>query len=163
MKIFVLQHKYLVDNQKYFCKEKKNCSVHIFNMVTKCCAIVLKKILKFSQISPFFADKNVQKRVMNSQFFLIVTYVHIPRAALMPPCAATVCDLVGNSLVTTAVLNPSWTKPNAALSPAPPAPITRASCWWSTTVQALPWLTEASFNGDAPPTDKWRFLQTYVA
>lgn len=30
----------------------------------------------------------------------------LPRAALIPPCAATVCERVGNSLVITAVLNP---------------------------------------------------------
>ena len=42
-------------------------------------------------------------------------------------CAATVCDLVGNSLVTQAVLNPLSTRPIAARSPAPPAPTTTAS------------------------------------
>ena len=42
-------------------------------------------------------------------------------------CAATVCDLVGNSLVIHAVLNPSLAKPKAALRPAPPAPTTTAS------------------------------------
>ena len=47
-------------------------------------------------------------------------------------CAATVCDLVGNSLVMQAVLNPSSTRPKAALSPAPPAPTTTASYVWST-------------------------------
>lgn len=50
-----------------------------------------------------------------------------PRAALMPPCAATVCDLVGNNLEMQAVLNPCSTRPKAALSPAPPAPTTTAS------------------------------------
>lgn len=47
--------------------------------------------------------------------------------------AATVCDLVGKSLVMQAVLNPSSTRPNAALSPAPPAPTTTASYVWSIT------------------------------
>jgi hypothetical protein len=51
----------------------------------------------------------------------------LPRAALIPPCAATVCDLVGNSFEIQAVLNPASERPNAALSPAPPAPTTMAS------------------------------------
>ena len=38
----------------------------------------------------------------------------LPKAALIPPCAATVCDLVGNNLETQAVLKPSETKPKAA-------------------------------------------------
>jgi len=38
-----------------------------------------------------------------------------------------VCERVGNSLLIQAVLNPYSTKPNAALSPAPPAPTTTAS------------------------------------
>lgn len=51
----------------------------------------------------------------------------LPRAALIPPYAATVCDLVGNNLVMHAVLNPYSTNPKAALNPAPPAPRTTAS------------------------------------
>ena len=54
-----------------------------------------------------------------------------PSAALMPPCAATVCERVGNSFEMHAVLNPSSTSPNAARSPAPPAPTTTASYVWS--------------------------------
>lgn len=54
-----------------------------------------------------------------------------PKAALIPPCAATVCDRVGKSFVMTAVLKPSATRPNAARSPAPPAPTTTASYVWS--------------------------------
>jgi len=53
--------------------------------------------------------------------------VLFPRAALIPPYAATVCDLVGNSLLKQAVLKPCSTNPTAALSPAPPPPITKAS------------------------------------
>lgn len=48
-------------------------------------------------------------------------------------CAATVWDLVGKSLVMQAVLKPASDRPNAALSPAPPAPTTTASNSWSTT------------------------------
>ncbi len=44
----------------------------------------------------------------------------LPSAAFMPPCAATVWERVGKSFVTTAVLNPSATSPNAARRPAPP-------------------------------------------
>ena len=51
----------------------------------------------------------------------------LPKAALIPPYAATVCDLVGNSLDMHAVLKPNSTKPKAALNPAPPAPTTTAS------------------------------------
>lgn len=53
-------------------------------------------------------------------------------AALIPPCAATVCERVGNSLVIHAVLNPDDASPNAARRPAPPAPTTTASKVWST-------------------------------
>lgn len=48
-------------------------------------------------------------------------------------CAATVCERVGKSLVTHAVLKPASDRPNAARSPAPPAPTTTASNSWSTT------------------------------
>ena len=63
----------------------------------------------------------------------------LPRAALIPPCAATVCERVGNSLVITAVLNPYASaipantsptfseRPMAARRPAPPAPTTTQS------------------------------------
>ena len=51
---------------------------------------------------------------------------YFANAALIPPCAATVCDLVGNSFVTHAVFNPASVKPTAARSPAPPAPTTIA-------------------------------------
>lgn len=52
--------------------------------------------------------------------------VMLPNAALMPPCAATVCDRVGNSLDTHAVLSPASVRPTAARRPAPPAPTTMA-------------------------------------
>lgn len=58
--------------------------------------------------------------------------VIFPRAALIPPCAATVCDRVGKSLVMHAVLKPASAHPMAARSPAPPAPTTTASYSWST-------------------------------
>ena len=53
---------------------------------------------------------------------------YFAKAALIPPCAATVCDLVGNNFVTHAVFNPASVKPTAARSPAPPAPTTIALC-----------------------------------
>ena len=82
--------------------------------------------------------------------------INIPKAALIPPWAATVCDLVGNNFVTTAVLKPSWTRPKAARRPAPPAPMTNASCWWSITVYALVMFEfcEPSTEGFALATDK---------
>jgi len=66
---------------------------------------------------------------------LIVSYmcqrqsslVRLPSAALMPPCAATVCERVGKSFVMQAVLKPFSARPMAARRPAPPAPTTTAS------------------------------------
>ena len=52
----------------------------------------------------------------------------------MPPCAATVCDRVGNSFEIHAVFRPASAQPMAARRPAPPAPTTTASYSWSTTV-----------------------------
>src|SRR5207302_2062460 len=51
----------------------------------------------------------------------------LPSAAPTPPCAATVCDRVGNTLDNTAVLTPASDNCSAARSPAPPAPTTTAS------------------------------------
>ena len=60
-------------------------------------------------------------RLCETFIFVSITYLKLIT------CAATVCDLVGNSLVIQAVLNPSLAKPKAALRPAPPAPTTTAS------------------------------------
>jgi len=57
-----------------------------------------------------------------------------PRAALIPPCAATVWLLVGKSFEIQAVQKPYSASPNVARSPAPPAPTTIASYSWSITV-----------------------------
>jgi hypothetical protein len=51
----------------------------------------------------------------------------LPSAAEMPPCAATVCERVGNTLVMHAVFRPFSAMPNVARSPAPPAPTTTTS------------------------------------
>ncbi len=56
---------------------------------------------------------------------------YFPSAAFMPPCAATVWLLVGNNFDMHAVLKPASARPNAARSPAPPAPTTSASYSWS--------------------------------
>lgn len=53
--------------------------------------------------------------------------VIFPKAALIPPYAATVCERVGNNLEIQAVLKPNSERPNAARRPAPPAPTTTAS------------------------------------
>src|SRR5512142_1784981 len=56
----------------------------------------------------------------------------LPSAAEMPPCAATVCERVGNTLVRQAVCSPFAARPNVARNPAPPAPTTTTSylcCW----------------------------------
>ena len=56
----------------------------------------------------------------------------LPSAAEMPPCAATVCERVGNTLVTQAVRRPASEQPTVARRPAPPAPTTTTSKVWST-------------------------------
>jgi len=51
----------------------------------------------------------------------------LPSAAEMPPCAATVWLLVGNTLVMQATFKPLRAASSVALSPAPPAPTTTTS------------------------------------
>src|SRR5437868_8361388 len=46
----------------------------------------------------------------------------LPSAAEMPPCAATVCERVGNTLVMQAVLSPASAQPTVARRPPPPPP-----------------------------------------
>ncbi|MNN56390.1 hypothetical protein D3C81_1713160 [compost metagenome] len=48
-------------------------------------------------------------------------------AQVMPPWADTVCERVGKTLVTTAVLCPDWDSCSAARMPAPPPPMMMAS------------------------------------
>ena len=45
----------------------------------------------------------------------------------MPPCAETVCDLVGKTFETTAVFNPDFASSSEARIPEPPPPIMSAS------------------------------------
>src|SRR3990172_9031516 len=47
--------------------------------------------------------------------------------AATPPCAATVCERVGKTLVSTATLTPARASSSAARIPEPPAPTTIAS------------------------------------
>src|SRR5688572_30099435 len=51
----------------------------------------------------------------------------LPRAAPIPPCAATVCDRVGNTLDSTATRKPASASCREARMPAPPAPTMTAS------------------------------------
>jgi hypothetical protein len=51
----------------------------------------------------------------------------LPSAALMPPCAATVCERVGNTLERHATDMFSAAIPKVARRPAPPAPTTTTS------------------------------------
>ena len=51
----------------------------------------------------------------------------LPRAAEMPPWAATVWERVGKTLVTQATFSPCWAAPRAARRPEPPAPTTTTS------------------------------------
>src|SRR5690606_38408545 len=55
----------------------------------------------------------------------------LPGAAEMPPCAATVCERVGKTLVMQAVFRPLCASPKVARRPAPPAPTTIMSYWCS--------------------------------
>src|ERR1700730_4553351 len=55
----------------------------------------------------------------------------LPSAAATPPCAATVCERVENTLVMQAVRSPACEQPTVARSPAPPAPTTTTSNVWS--------------------------------
>ena len=45
----------------------------------------------------------------------------------MPPCAATVCERVGNTLLSTATLKPARASWSEARMPEPPAPMMRTS------------------------------------
>ena len=51
----------------------------------------------------------------------------LPSEAAMPPCAATVCERVGNTLVMQAVFSPASLQPTTARRPEPPAPTTTTS------------------------------------
>ena len=48
-------------------------------------------------------------------------------AHVIPPCAETVCDLVGKTLDTTAVFKPDLASSRDALIPEPPPPTIKAS------------------------------------
>src|SRR5690349_24150693 len=64
----------------------------------------------------------------------------LPSAAPMPPWAATVCDRVGNTLESTATLNPASASCIEARMPAPPAP----------TITASNFLTGMAIGSEAP-------------
>src|SRR5512139_2548434 len=51
----------------------------------------------------------------------------LPSEAAIPPCAATVCERVGNTLDSTATLRPASDIASPARMPAPPAPTTTTS------------------------------------
>src|SRR5262245_14799060 len=51
----------------------------------------------------------------------------LPSEAPMPPCAATVCERVGKTLLSTATFSPAWASCNEQRMPAPPAPTMTAS------------------------------------
>src|SRR5450631_3953837 len=51
----------------------------------------------------------------------------LPREAATPPCAATVCERVGNTFDNTATFRLASARWSAARSPEPPAPTTTAS------------------------------------
>src|SRR5205085_4676598 len=51
----------------------------------------------------------------------------LPSAAPTPPCAATVCDRVGNTFESTATFRPACASSSEARMPEPPAPTITAS------------------------------------
>src|SRR5690606_29654906 len=53
----------------------------------------------------------------------------LPNEALTPPCAATVCERVGNTLLKTATDKPACASCKEQRMPAPPAPTTTTSNW----------------------------------
>src|SRR3954469_20742647 len=53
--------------------------------------------------------------------------VELASGAAIPPCAATVCERVGTTLLSTAVFRPARASSSAARMPEPPAPTTIAS------------------------------------
>src|SRR6185437_9964053 len=53
--------------------------------------------------------------------------VELASGAAIPPCAATVCERVGNTLVSTATFSSARASSRAARIPEPPAPTTIAS------------------------------------
>src|SRR4030042_176415 len=62
----------------------------------------------------------------------------LPSDAAMPPCAATVCERVGNTLDSTATLSPASDSCSAARIPAPPAPTMTASNFLLAIVTSAP-------------------------
>ena len=74
-----------------------------------------------SQSEPFTVSKKCQRQSSLPMF---------DKAAEMPPCAATVCERVGNTLVMLAVLRPDSARPRVARRPDPPAPTTTTSYSW---------------------------------
>ena len=62
----------------------------------------------------------------------------------MPPCAATVCERVGNTLVMHAVVRPVAARPKVARRPAPPAPTTTMSYLCSLDLVAFHAISSAS-------------------
>ena len=90
-------------------------------------AQILDGVLVAEPVDPFTVSYMCQRQSSRPIF---------PRAAAMPPCAATVCERVGNTLVTQAVLSPASAQPSVARSPAPPAPMTTTSKEWVSTIGA---------------------------
>ena len=64
-----------------------------------------------------------------------------PSAADIPPCAADVWLLVGNTFEIQAVFKPASLSPTAALKPDPPAPSTTTSYSWSIILYAFVYLS----------------------
>src|ERR1043165_720872 len=74
----------------------------------------------------------------------------LPSEAAMPPCAATVCERVGKTLVMQAVLRPASLQPSVARSPAPAAPPTPTSKVWSMKGYGPPFTLGAAIGPPVP-------------
>src|SRR5689334_21515276 len=74
----------------------------------------------------------------------------LPSDAPMPPCAATVCERVGNTFDKTATLRPASASWSEARMPAPPAPSINASNRRRASFIAHPALAFAARSWSAP-------------
>src|SRR5512139_1904760 len=71
----------------------------------------------------------------------------LPSEAAMPPCAATVCERVGNTFDSTATFSPASDIASAARMPEPPAPTTTTSKVRFATVITAPLHAPQNLNG----------------
>src|SRR5690348_2623673 len=88
---------------------------------TTCGAI--RHMYSIASWSPSQSDPLIVSYMCHSQ----LSWDMLPSDAPMPPCAATVCDRVGNTFDSTATDSPACASCSDARMPAPPAPTIKAS------------------------------------